>query len=84
MLLSVVWTLPFWIWDNRVSIKQSFIDTYFMFQQFFRNAAHLHLLMFALESLSVFHIFFFSFFALRERMILSSFPSAVLLCRGFT
>lgn len=84
MLLSIGWTLPFWMQDNHMTITQSFIDTYFTFQQLLRIATHLHLLLFALGSLPVFNIFFFFLFVLRAHKISFSFPSAVLLCRGFT
>lgn len=80
-LLSVVWTLPCWTQDNHVSTKVSL--THVLLSNSFSGTLPIFTSLFALESLPVFNVFF-SFFALRERMNLSSFPSAVLLCRGFT
>lgn len=58
---SVGWTFTLWIQSDHMTIKPSFIDTYFTFQQLLRIATHLHLVIFALGSLPVFNIFF-SFF----------------------
>lgn len=71
---SVGWTFTLWIQGDCMTIKQSFIDTYFTFRKLLRIATHLHLLVFALGSLPVFNIFFSSLLCIKLIRYPSHFP----------